>query len=529
MKLLKKSILYCTLASALTLTSQFSYFTPTLSANTLTTTTTNNNPANEKLITEPTVLPFSDKENKRKWKLSETMSDEFDTPTLDTTKWSGNHLFWKGRQPSCFDSNNVRLEDGKLILRTTYVDTETDAMKEANKNLPEGAKKYENYAASCVMSRQKTGYGYYEIKARTAPISISSAFWFRDPQEAKKEIDVFEQIGRPKNNLAADGSDYPINTHDFTNGEKNQISTPYKYNAGIDLTADYHVYGLEWDKHFLRFYIDGEPVHEIKNASIHQALYAIFDMETLVYDVLPADKEDFKTVDGRYTGDYEIDYFRVWRSDVEQDITPLDVEVNRLPKAKVAIALYGSPNITADSKTLDPIWNTACYTSEMHVKAGKPEVQAKVKTLWDEHYLYVLVDVEDKDLYVDADPKLKHRSDSTELYIDSCNEKVDGPYDANDYYIKIFPDGTNEQHKNTPKDCVLNRIIKPNNSGYYTQYKIPLSTIKENDVIGFDIQINDGNTELKDRIGYIGWNDTRDKAWYSLYTSGNLYFMKLNR
>ncbi|MRY42787.1 MULTISPECIES: sugar-binding protein [Bacteria] len=481
------------------------------------------NPVNEVLDENSTILPASDPENTRKWKLSETMSDEFESSKLDSTKWHDNHIFWSGRQPSCFDSSNVRIENGKLILRTNYVDEETEAMKKANEKLPEGAPKYKNYSASCVMSTQKTGYGYYEIKAKTAPVSISSAFWFRDPKVAKKEIDVFEQVGRAKNNLLSDGSNYPINTHDFEKGEANQISTPCKLYTGIDLTADHHIYGLEWDENFLRFYIDGKIVHEIKNVSMKQALYTIFDMESFVYDVIPADKEDFKYVNGRFTGDYEIEYFRVWRSDVPQSTELSDVETNRTPQAKLAVALYGSPNITTNSTKIDPIWEKAAYVGKMHAKGGDPQINAKVKTMWDEDYLYVLVDVDDKDIYAKAD--------CTELYIDGGNEKVNGPYDANDYFIKIFPDGNVEKHKNTPEGCIFNSILKSDKSGYYTQYKIPIKDVqnKDNKVIGFDIQINDGDSKREFRRGYIGWNDTRDNAWYSLYTTGNLYLMKLEK
>ncbi|WP_305768458.1 hypothetical protein [Candidatus Epulonipiscium viviparus] len=195
-----------------------------------------NNPINEVLIENPQYLPLTDPTNIRQWKMSAMFSDEFDGTEIDSNRWSNYHRFWAGRQPSVFDPKNVSVRDGSLLLTCTWEDEPTNLMIEANKTVQEGERIYENISACAVQSIERTGYGYYELRARTAPISIASAFWFRDPIESKQEIDIFEQVGRPvnANRLNLNGSSYPMNTHWFKEGK--DYSNCKVYNTGIDLS-----------------------------------------------------------------------------------------------------------------------------------------------------------------------------------------------------------------------------------------------------------------------------------------------------
>lgn len=490
--------------------------------------TTNNNPANEVLKDNPTVLPFSDKDNIRKWKLSETMSDEFEGQTLDTTKWSNDHRFWDGRQPSCFDPKNVSLRDGKLVLTSQWEDELTDAMKEANSKLPEGAQQYKDISASCVQSILPTGYGYYEIKARTAPISISSAFWFRNPTlKPIQEIDVFEQVGRPANfNLAKNGSDYPMNTHYVVDGV--DTSSAAIYNTGYDLTADFHVYGLEWDENFLRYYIDGELIHEINNniaKKIDKPQFVLFDMETWIYGCAPPSKEDFNYKEGeRNPADFEIEYFRAWRSDVPQSSKPSQTAMNKIPEPKEAQAIFGSPIINSDSKEVDSLWKTAKEIGSYRYKRGDQSTPISVitKTMWDDKYFYVYNEVTDSEIFKNSDEKKIQESDNTELYIDALNEKNKDGFDKNDYCIKVYPDGTTISYGGVPDGIVTNAIITE--TGYVTQYKIPWTHIsaKEGTIFGFDVQINQASKKSNVRDAILGWNDNTNNTWKTLCRSGNM-------
>ena len=68
---------------------------------------------------------------------------------------------------------------------------------------------------------------------------------------------------------------------------------------------DYHVWGLEWDKDFISFYIDGVLFRKAENTHWHQPLKININNESNKwFGALPDDNrlnEVFKT-----------DYFRVW-------------------------------------------------------------------------------------------------------------------------------------------------------------------------------------------------------------------------
>ena len=72
------------------------------------------------------VVPVSDPQNAGQWILNESLSDEFNGTILDKTKWwilgeNGDYRSkWKGRAPGQFAPQNVRVENGDLILTSRW-------------------------------------------------------------------------------------------------------------------------------------------------------------------------------------------------------------------------------------------------------------------------------------------------------------------------------------------------------------------------------------------------------------------------
>ncbi len=104
----------------------------------------------------------------------------------------------------------------------------------------------------------------------------SSSFWFQveDTPGWLTEIDVFEIGGKAKGFERK----YNMNLHVFrTPTKKEHWSAGGVWEAPWRLADDYHVYGLEWNKDDIKFFVDGVLVRSVENTHWHQPLFLIFD------------------------------------------------------------------------------------------------------------------------------------------------------------------------------------------------------------------------------------------------------------
>ena len=239
-------------------------------------------------------MPLSDQGDSKGWVRYEAMSDEFAGKELDSSKWWPRNPTWQGRQPAFFWTENVKVSDGKLHLMMRKKEA-----PEAPKN-----KGYHTYTSAAVKSKGTVKYGYFEIKARAMNSHGSSSFWFYDNTgQMWTEIDVFEISG----NSPDFEKKYNMNVHVFkTPTDKEHWSNGGVWMSPIRLADDYHVYGLEWDKQKIQWYVDGVLVRWVENTHWHQALTLNFDSETMPeWFGLPRD-EDLPST-------YSIEYMRAWK------------------------------------------------------------------------------------------------------------------------------------------------------------------------------------------------------------------------
>jgi len=239
-------------------------------------------------------FPLSDQQNQAGWVKFEPMSDEFEGAALDTNKWRLNMSWWKGRQPALFSEKNVSVSDGMLQL----------TMRKEQLPEPLAKQGYTNYTSAALHTQARSSSGYYEVKARPMNSAGSSSFWFQ--QDATPgwatEIDVFEIGGKAKGYERK----YNMNLHVFrTPEEKRHWSVGGVWIAPWRLAEDFHVYGLEWDKAEIKFYVDGVRVRRVENTHWHQPLYLIFDSETMPgWFGMPEDADLPST--------FSIEYVRAW-------------------------------------------------------------------------------------------------------------------------------------------------------------------------------------------------------------------------
>jgi len=265
--------------------------------------------------------PASDPSNKENWILNEELSDEFEGTTLDTNKWfiegqNGDYYIWKGRPPSQFVEHNVRVEEGKLKLRTQW---ESD-FDFAQENYADGANNdaYGQYegkpfpiTTAGVITKKRFLNGYMEAKTKTGNAAITGAFWAIGYEQ---ELDVFEQMGNPKGeklDIHANGT--KITIHDWSPPAKRPTWVwKYKDNNLPFRTADeFHVFGVERGKDYLKYYMDGNLITEVTQDELgtewvlNNPMEIWLDSEIFKWLGLP-NKEELPV-------DFEIEYVRVWQ------------------------------------------------------------------------------------------------------------------------------------------------------------------------------------------------------------------------
>lgn len=245
-------------------------------------------------------LPLSHQQEAGLWVKYEPMSDEFDGGSLDTNKWVRDLAWWQGRPPALFKAENVAVTGGQLQL----------TMRKEPVPGPDAKSGYHDYTSAAVHSKDRTCYGYFEVKARPMNSAGSSSFWFQQASVSNwaTEIDVFEIGGK----ALQQENKYHMNLHVFsTPAEKRHWSIGKDWDAPWKLAQDFHVYGLEWDENDIKYYVDGVLVRQVQNTHWHQPLYLIFDSETMPdWFGMPEDKDLPST--------FRIQYVRAWKHQKER-------------------------------------------------------------------------------------------------------------------------------------------------------------------------------------------------------------------
>ena len=238
--------------------------------------------------------PLSDQANRDGWQPDPDLTDEFTGDRLDEAKWWPTNPKWLGRQPALFHRSNVRVADGELQLTMRRWFPEDGPT----------ARGYHTYTSAAVQSRRRVLYGYFEVEAQPMRSHGSSAFWFYDSTpEIWTEIDVFEIGGGAPGHLRR----YHMNAHVFhTPDERRHWNVGGTWEAPWDLADDFHVYGLQWDREELKYYVDGVLVRRMPNTHWHQPLTLNLDSETMPnWFGLPRD-EDLPST-------FRIRYVRAWK------------------------------------------------------------------------------------------------------------------------------------------------------------------------------------------------------------------------
>jgi len=152
---------------------------------------------------------------------------------------------------STWNKNNYALGDdnGKSVMQLSLTDEE-----KKGKIVPYGAE---------VVSYSGYLYGYFGIRAKTFKRegTVQSFFTYNGPTSSHPEyewdeIDI-EFLGKDTTKVQFNYFDNGVGNHE------------YMYDLGFDSSLDYHDYGFVWRENQVTWFVDFEPVYQIK-ASLNQ-------------------------------------------------------------------------------------------------------------------------------------------------------------------------------------------------------------------------------------------------------------------
>ena len=270
-------------------------------------------------------------------------SDEFNGDSLDTSKWDtsfiwGTDLFINGEEQYYVDIKNepdfgfnpFSFDGDNLTIST--IETPPELAGEAV-NQPYLSGIITSYTAF------KFTYGYAETRAKfTHGRGYWPAFWLLNAYyvDAKPEIDIMEFIGH--------NQDVMYHTYHYFDSDGELRSTKSHPVAGIDFTADYHTFAVEWSPGELVFYVDGIETKRVIDINVSQQ-----EMYVLANQAVGgwwAGSPDETTP---IPGDYIIDYIRVY-----QRVTPHEVIQFDQPDDLIPLYIENPGSVIPNKRP--PIW-----------------------------------------------------------------------------------------------------------------------------------------------------------------------------
>lgn len=195
-------------------------------------------------------------------------SDEFDVDGEPSTEWSYEYGFQRNEELQWYQSQNAKVKDGCLVIEAKK-DFLINPHYEAGSSDWRKNREFIRYTSSCLTTRfsQQFLYGRFEIRAK---IPVASGAWpaiwllgnkWEWPNNG--EIDIMEYYIK-------DGQPSILANACWGSTEKwkaiwDSAVIPFTHFTEKDpYWADkFHIWRMDWDKEFIRIYLDDELLNEI--------------------------------------------------------------------------------------------------------------------------------------------------------------------------------------------------------------------------------------------------------------------------
>ena len=181
------------------------------------------------------------------WRKVEALSDEFDA--LNLTRWNTSVASWGNWS---WAAANTKVSDGNLALTMSY---------DPHTRPHTGQTIYYRSGIAKSKPENAISFGYYEarIKGASRWPGVCPAFWaWRHTNEYWTELDFVEM----EENLT-DEKDIDFTAHVFPPSVPKHISNSTHKHFDFDPRDAFHVYGMEWNKTLLTWWVDDVLVKQI--------------------------------------------------------------------------------------------------------------------------------------------------------------------------------------------------------------------------------------------------------------------------
>ena len=240
------------------------------------------------------------------WDLA--FSDEFDGTSLDRSKWATCYWWNRGgctnlgnHELQWYQPGNVAVVGGQLRLRAEHEDAKgvDDASYAYTSGLVSTGRDVADVARTVKFDFQ---YGYAEMRARLpSGRGLFPAFWMLPSSHSSTpEIDIMEVLGQDPHTL-------------YTYFHYRDDDETAKHQNGVvktsDLSAAWHVYGVDWEPDRIIWYLDGVERWRYENAAHipHERMYLLVNLAVGGKWPGPPDSST------RWPADMLVDYVRVWK------------------------------------------------------------------------------------------------------------------------------------------------------------------------------------------------------------------------
>lgn len=197
-------------------------------------------------------------------------SDEFNYQGRpDPTKWTYETGFVRNKELQWYQPENVRVEGGRLII-------EGKREKKPNPNYVPGSddwklqRTHADYTSGCIKTSglHRWTYGRWEMRGR---LDIRPGLWpaWWTVGEAREwpaggEIDMLEFIqGNILANCCWGSKQRWVGIWDDSRTPVTALAKRRGYASAEDWAEDFHVWRMDWDKDWIRFYLDSELLNEV--------------------------------------------------------------------------------------------------------------------------------------------------------------------------------------------------------------------------------------------------------------------------